>query len=285
MTFAAPRFAWIGAAAAAAVVGLHLLAWRRPPETSLPTARFAPERPIRMVSRALRPADVLLLALRVALVLLASFALAGPRLERRRAGSARVVLVDRSNAVRLASEVVAAARRELRSGDALIAFDSSAREIDAASLDSVAGTLSNEGGSLSAALVAAIRAARRLEKEHDSVEIVVVSPFVASELDAATSPIRSAWTGAVRRVRVASAGDSVPSPEPPEVRGDPGDGLLAAITLNGAVDGGGAQGGRRGGIDGPGQPRSDRCSGKCVPCRCWEPRAGRSAAARRIAIR
>ena len=238
MTFAAPLFAWIGGVAAAAVIGLHLLAWRRPPETPLPTARFAPERPIRMVSRALRPADLLLLALRTALVLLAGFALAGARFDQRRVGSARVVVVDRSNAVRAGSDVVVAARRELRSGDALVVFDSSARELDATSLDSVVGTPSKESGSLSAALIVAIRAARRLEQKHDTVEIVIASPFATNELDAATSSIRSLWSGPVRRVRVASGVDSVSAAVAPESRGDAGDAVLAAVTLNGAISGG-----------------------------------------------
>ena len=238
MTFTAPLFAWIGAIAAAAVIGLHLLAWRRPPETPLPTARFAPERPIRMVSRALRPADLLLLALRAALVLLAGFALAGPRFDQRRVGSARVVVVNRSNFARADSEIIARARRELRIGDALVVFDSSARETSTATLDSVARVSPGEPGSLSAALIAAIRAARRLEQDHDSVEIVVVSPFAAGEVDAATSSIRSLWAGQVRRVRVSGAPDSVAVTAAPELRGDPNDGVLAAVTLNGAVAGG-----------------------------------------------
>jgi hypothetical protein len=238
MTFAAPLFAWIGGVAAAAVVGLHLLAWRRPPETPLPTARFAPERPIRMVSRALRPADLLLLALRAAVVLLAGFALAGPRFEQRRVGSARVVVADRSNGVRATGDVVAAARRELRSGDALVVFDSSAHEFDPASLDSMVAGSVNAPGSLSPALIAAIRAARRLEKTYDSVEIVLVSPFVSSELDAAASSIRSLWGGPMRRVRVASSGDSAAMSATPDFRGEPSDGLIAAVMLNGAVAGG-----------------------------------------------
>lgn len=238
MTFAAPLFAWIGGVAAAAVVGLHLLAWRRPPATPLPTARFAPERPIRMVSRALRPADLLLLALRAAVVLLAGFALAGPRVEQRRVGSARVIVADRSNGVRAAGDVVAAARRELRSGDALVVVDSSSREADPTSLDSVVAASVNAPGSLSPALISAIRAARRIEKTYDSVEIVMVSPFVSSELDAAASSIRSLWSGPVRRVRVASSAGSAAMSATPDSRGEPSDGLIAAVMLNGAVAGG-----------------------------------------------
>jgi hypothetical protein len=238
MTFAAPLFAWVGVAAAAAVVGLHLLAWRRPPETPLPTARFAPERPIRMVSRALRPADLLLLALRAALVLLAGLALAGPRFDQQRVGSARVVVADRSSSVRDGAAVVTAVRRELRDGGALVVFDSVSREVDAATLDSAIAIAPNSPGSISAALVSAIRAARRLEKEHDSVDIVLVSPFAASEIDAATTTVRSLWSGPVRRVRVASTADSTLARGTPELRGDPTDAVLAAVTLNGAFAGG-----------------------------------------------
>src|SRR5262245_25335862 len=136
MIFAAPLFAWAAGLAALAVVGLHLLAWRRPPETPLPTARFAPERPIRMVSRAVRPADLLLLGIRVALVLLVGVALAGPRVEQRKTGTARVVVADRSHPTASAG-VAAAVTKELTPGDVLVVFDSVAREVSPASADSI----------------------------------------------------------------------------------------------------------------------------------------------------
>jgi hypothetical protein len=237
MSFAAPVFAWAAAVAALAVVGLHLLAWRRPPETPLPTARFAPERPIRMVSRAIRPADLLLLAIRVALLLLVGVALASPRFEQRKTGNARVVVVDRSNRA-AAGGVAVAAARELRPGDALVAFDSVAREIAPASADSVGAQSGTVPGALSAALIVAIRAAKRLERERETVEIVVVSPFIATAIDAATPSIRSQWGGPLRRVRVDVANDSIAASGKPQLRGDPSDGVLAALALNGAIPGG-----------------------------------------------
>src|SRR5215203_5570000 len=119
MTFAAPLFAWIAGGVAAATIALHLLAWRRPPETLLPTARFAPERPIRMVSRALRPAD---LALMVLLVVLVGVALARPSFHARREGLGRVVVIDRSAAAP-GTAIATSARGVFRPGDAVIVFD------------------------------------------------------------------------------------------------------------------------------------------------------------------
>jgi hypothetical protein len=52
MTFAARSSRGSADSSPLTTVALHLLAWRRPPESPLPTARFAPERPVRMVSRA-----------------------------------------------------------------------------------------------------------------------------------------------------------------------------------------------------------------------------------------
>ena len=72
---------WVFGAAllgALIVVGLHLLSVRRPSELWLPTARFLPERDVRAVSRTRRPSDLFLLLLRVAVLLIAGFAVARP---------------------------------------------------------------------------------------------------------------------------------------------------------------------------------------------------------------
>src|SRR4051794_39853178 len=129
MTFAVPFFALASGLVALATVVLHLLAWRRPPESPLPTARFAPERPVRMVSRAVRPADLALLALRVTIIMLVGVALARPTFSAQRNGVGRVVVVDRSRFVGTGSAVAAAARSVYRPGDALVLFDSSARKV------------------------------------------------------------------------------------------------------------------------------------------------------------
>src|SRR3954462_15221292 len=122
MTFAAPLFVWAAAAAAVLTVVLHLLAWRRPPATPLPTARFAPDSPVRTVSRSVRPSDLALLALRVALVVLAGTALGRPVLPSRSAGTARVVVVDQSRGPRVSAAVADSARSRFRPGDVLVTF-------------------------------------------------------------------------------------------------------------------------------------------------------------------
>ena len=239
MSFAAPLFAWIAAAVAAATIALHLLAWRRPPESPLPTARFAPERPIRMVSRAVRPADLALLALRVLIVLLVGVALAGPSFDARREGLGRVVVVDRSGSVSAGAEVASAARAAYRDGDALVVFDSAARQVASPSADSVGGaTVDGARGSLSAALITAVRAATRLERERDSVEIVVISPFASSELDAATSAIRATWRGRLRLIRVTVAPNDTLSLGRPMVRGGEGDAVAVSLALSEPYSGG-----------------------------------------------
>jgi len=239
VSFATPLYAWTGIAASLAVVALHLLAWRRPPMSPLPTARFAPEVPIRTVSRAVKPADLALLALRVLLVLLVAGALAGPRFIARVQGTARVIVLDRSHGGQVGAAAAQAARAAFRAGDALVVFDSTAHAVRNVTVDSIAVGEANATGSLSAGLVAAIRAARVLQRERDSVEIVIVSAFGSDELDAATGSVRRAWPGAVRLVRVpGTPNDSTPRGRP-EVRSGPGDAVTAALALSGPTFSGG----------------------------------------------
>jgi hypothetical protein len=238
MSFAAPLFLWVAAGVSLVTVALHLLAWRRPPESPLPTARFAPEAPIRIASRAIRPSDLALLALRVVLVMLVGGALAGPSFVSRSPGVARVLVVDRSRGADANAAIADASRSLMRPGDALVVFDSTAREVANASPDSVRTSLVSGRGELSAALVAAIRAARRLERSHDSVEIVVVSPFGDDELDASTPAIRATWPGPVRSIRAGSVPNDSSVFARPEVRATGGDPVLAALALAGGLRGG-----------------------------------------------
>ena len=239
MSLVAPLFAWIGVAASLVVVALHLLAWRRPPVTPLPTARFVPEAPIRTVSRAVRPADLALLALRVLLVLLVAGALAGPRFTARARGTARVLVVDRSLGGQAGAAATQAARTEFRAGDALILFDSTVHVVNNPTIDSIVAGEGTAAGSVSAALVGANRAARALERERDSVEIVVVSAFGSNELDAATGPIRRIWPGAVRLVRVAGTPNDPAPVGRPDIRSSAGDAVAAALALSSATPSGG----------------------------------------------
>ena len=243
MTLAAPLFLLAAGLVALATIAAHLLAWRRPSAVPLPTARFAPERPARVVSRAVRPTDLALLAFRVALVMLVGIALARPTFTFARQGTARVVVVDRSRSARDGFAVAESARAVFRPGDAVVVFDSIASEIPDAMVDAItpmrAGdSTSRARGSLSAGLVVAVRAAERLSRERDSVEIVVVSPVTADEIDAATGVVRARWAGPVRVIRPTLAPADTAAASRVAVRAPSNDPVAAALSLVGPVVGG-----------------------------------------------
>ncbi|OGT94704.1 MAG: hypothetical protein A2083_03515 [Gemmatimonadetes bacterium GWC2_71_9] len=204
MTLLAPWFLAAGAAAAALTVLLHFLARERPPVLLLPTTRFVPDHPARAPSRAMRPSDLLLLALRAAALLLAGLALAQPRLVSPKAALARIVLVERSRAVARPAAALDSARAWLRDGDALLAFDSAGHVLAAESPVAAPDRWTGRG-SLTGGLVAALRAAAALAARAESVELVLVSPLVRESWDAATPAVRAEWHGAMRLVRVAAA--------------------------------------------------------------------------------
>ena len=207
MTFLAPWALWVAGGVSAAVVALHFLASATPRTMLLPTTRFIPDRPASATARVIRFSDLMLLLLRAAVVMLVGLAFARPVLTGARRAVARVVLVDRSPA---SSREAAAdsARVYLGKGDLLFDFDSAAYELkgDHPIVDVTVENLSGREppSSLSAALVAAMRAATSLRGDADSVELVLVSSFRAGEFDAATSAIRAVWPGRVRLVRIAT---------------------------------------------------------------------------------
>lgn len=206
MTFLAPAFLAAAAGIAALVVALHFISTREPATVPLPTARFAPNRSIRARSRAFRPSDLLLLLCRAGLILCAGAALATPIPAPSRRPLARIVVVDRSRAVASTAESTDSARKFLADGDVLVLFDSAARRVAADSLASLRRL--DARGSVSAALVAALRAAVSLREKADSLELVIVSPLLAEEVDQATDSIRALWPGSIRLVRVAGRRDS-----------------------------------------------------------------------------
>jgi hypothetical protein len=226
VSFAAPAFLAAALAVAAAVAALHLLVLRPPPASLLPTARFAPMAPSVVRRRAPWPRDRVLLALRIATILLAGAAFAGPTLGVRQSSLTRIVALDLS-----APTARDSAPHYLRSSDVLIAFDSSAREVPAESLGSLAA--SSGPSSLSAALVRARRVAARLHS--DSIELVVISPFTARVWDAATTAIRAQWPAAIRAVRVTAG----PAPSTPVTVhwAEPSGAIdtVGAILMDGAV--------------------------------------------------
>jgi hypothetical protein len=204
MSFLAP--VWIGAAVAAVfgAVLLHLITTQRLPSAVLPTARFVPAGDARASSRAARPTDLLLLLLRCIALLLLGTAFAGPVTRPGGTSLARVIVADRSRGA--LNDVRDSARAHFRQGDALVLFDSAAAVVTSAATDSIAAlTGGHARGSLSAALVGARRAARDLARASDSVELVIVSPLTADELDAASAGMFANWPGRARLVRTAAA--------------------------------------------------------------------------------
>lgn len=207
MTFLAPWALAAGLLGAVGTVLLHLVARQRPAAYLLPTARFIPNRQT-LVSRATsRPRDLWLLALRVLTLLLAAAAFARPVFTGTPAARARIVLVDQSALV--ADPAGALRRARALGGDGmstvLVAFDTTAALVRGS--DSVARRPAAPG-SITAALVAARRAAGALATAADSVELVLLSPVAASELDAATWAVRAQWPGVVRVERLAARADS-----------------------------------------------------------------------------
>lgn len=206
MSVLAPGYLVATLAAALLVVAAHLIAWRRPTDALLPTARFVPDEPTRRSARAIRPSDLALLALRLAILALVGLALARPVATPSRSGVARVIAVDRSRAVGNPGEVRDSALAVL--GDAttrvLLAVDSGVMRIDA---DALADTAPPQArvASLSAALVALLREAESLRERHERVELAIVSPFVVGQFDAAIDDVRRLWPDSIRLVRVRAA--------------------------------------------------------------------------------
>src|SRR5205085_10979063 len=90
-------------------------------------------------------------------------------------------------------------------------------------------------GSVSAALIAAIRAAPAFRDRADSLELVIVSPFTERSFDAATAPIRRLWPGRARLVR--TIGRVVDAPPKIVLASSADDPLRAAIALLGPRSG------------------------------------------------
>ena len=198
MSFVAPGWLAFAALASLAVVAIHLISWRLPRTVVLPTARFVPDEPARRAARTMRLADLAVLALRVGVVLAAGTALARPVFESRPRGAATVIALEASGGD------TAAVRDSLRAigrGEhtRFVVFDTVARgESESDAMRATGAGVS----SLSAGLLAGIREARRLERDYDSVRIVVVSSFDRRSFDNATHPVRALWPDSIRLIRI-----------------------------------------------------------------------------------
>jgi hypothetical protein len=208
VSFLYPGILWLGAIASAAVVALHFIVTRQPRSEVFPTARFVPDNAVKAVSRSDRPTDLLLMMLRVLAIMSIAAAFARPVISSYREPKARIILADLSRSSHDIRSVTDSVTRYFREGDILVGFDSAARLLEHPdSLENVAS--SSNKGSLSAALVLAIRSASRLRERADSIGLTVVSAFPAASWDAATDTIRSLWPGSVEIVRVPPRQNSV----------------------------------------------------------------------------
>jgi hypothetical protein len=233
LSFAAPAALLAGVMAALGITLLHFLTRQRPPRALLPTARFVPEGRATSTSRARRPNDPLLLALRIATILVAAAAFARPTLAPERRQLTRVFLLDRSRAVADPAQGAREIRALWREGDVVIAFDTSATTLRWPVADS-APRIDARPGSLSVGLAAALRALPDLGRTADSLELIVVSPFAADEVDRASARLRALWPGGVRLARVEARRRRASASTGLDVRSAVDDPLSIAAALAGA---------------------------------------------------
>ena len=240
MSFLAPGWIALAAAASLVVAAIHLIAWRLPRTVMLPTARFVPDEPARRAARTIRPADLLLLALRVAVLMFGGVALARPVISSNPSGTATVIAVEWSAAVADTADLLTTVRSIPRAGKtSFVVFDTTSTLVDGDEALARALAPTPASGSLSVGLIAALREARRLAGDYDSVSIVLVSPLTRGSLDEATVRIRRSWPDSIQVRRVAPA-LRVPEPAVIELSGTGDDPVLAGLRLaraNGFVRG------------------------------------------------
>lgn len=209
MTFLAPVFLVAAGIAAAGVVALHFLSTREPDTELLPTVRFVPRVPVQATTITLRFRDPWLMALRVLLILLLGAAAARPLVHPFVEPVRRIAVVDVSRAIGSPAELADSARGYVEGAAAVVFFDDEALEIEEGAVDSLdvfggqARWNRTARGSISTALITAMRIASGLRDGADSLQLVFVSPFVQEERDAATAEIRALWPGRIDVVRVA----------------------------------------------------------------------------------
>jgi len=220
LTWGSPAFLVAGALAAQVPLLLHLIRRRPPNRSALPTTRFLADDP-RTAIRASRPTDLLLLALRVLLLLLAGAAFARPLWLPAPHGTREIVLLDRgTSAVSPAGwrRGVEEARRALLAPDGsargeLILFDTTAARVPAARItaalfDSLASSASPSAEASYAAALAAVPTTVRDLRGADSIRVTLLSALRWGGWRDGIGELRpAAWRGSllVRDLGIASA--------------------------------------------------------------------------------
>lgn len=192
------------------MVALHFLVAEQPRAGILPTARFFPDVEVRSTTIAFRLSDIVLLVVRALTLLLIGAAFAQPQLKPSRSTTLRIVVLDQSRGVGPGAGDSAA--KYLPGAASAIVFDSAALETTPAQAAALPG---GKRGSLSSALIVALRTATRMRDRADSLEMVLISPLRAEELDSATPAIRAQWPGRIQLVRVTPANETTPAPRAP----------------------------------------------------------------------
>ena len=206
MTFLAPVWLALAAAAAVGVVAIHLIAWRLPRSVPLPTARFVPDEPARRAARTLRLSDVGLLALRAAIIMAGGVALARPTLNVAPSGTATVFAIERSSMIGDAATLrVLVRERQAAHPVSYIVFDTVATvfQDEAEVWARLAQVRANQRASLTVGLLAATREARQLLRDYETVNIVLVSTFTRGVFDEASIGVRETWGDSLQLIRVA----------------------------------------------------------------------------------
>ncbi|HEU0016683.1 MAG TPA: BatA domain-containing protein, partial [Longimicrobium sp.] len=215
LRFAVPGFLLAGALAMLVPLALHLIRRRPPGRAPLPTTRFLSPDP-RNAVRVSRPTDLLLLALRMLLLLLAGAAFARPAWLPAPRGTSTVVLLDRSAAMGDAwREAVGSARGALLGADGgvrgeLVLFDTAAVRVPRARIrpalfDSLAAARPAGAADYAAALRAVPPAAREL-RGSNSVRVRMISALRQEGWSTGLAPLRrAAWPGSLELVPVAAA--------------------------------------------------------------------------------
>jgi len=218
LTFGTPGFLLAGALAALVPLALHLIRRRPPARAPLPTERFLAADP-RTAIRVSRPTDLLLLALRMLLLILAGAAFARPVWLPGAEGTSKIVLLDRGAAMAGGDgwrQAVAAARQRLLAADGsprgeLVLFDTGAvrvprRRVTAALFDSLAGARPSASAARYAAGLRAIPGAAREMRGADSVRVTLITRPRWGGWSEGIAPLRRAvWPGAIDLVALPDA--------------------------------------------------------------------------------